>query len=76
MARRKKKWMARARRRMEQKGTVGAFTRWCKQQGYGGVTDECNRAGLRRGGVIAKRAAFAKAARTVARRRRKARRRK
>ena len=31
---RKKKWLQKARRRMEQKGTVGALTRAAKRAGY------------------------------------------
>ena len=60
------KWMQKAAARMEKKGTVGSFTRWCKSQGYGGVTGACIKAGLAKGGKIAKKAAFAKAARSVA----------
>jgi hypothetical protein len=62
-----KKWMQKAATRMEKKGTVGSFTRWCKSKGYGGVTGECIRAGLKAGGKMAKKAAFAKAARSVSR---------
>lgn len=58
-----KKWMQKASRRMKKKGTVGSFTRWAKAHGYGGVTSEAIEAGLRAGGKIAKKAAFAKAAR-------------
>jgi len=39
----------------------GSFTAWCKRQGFGGVTCECIRKGLKQGGKIAKKAAFAKA---------------
>jgi hypothetical protein len=56
-------WMQKAAKRMKKKGTVGSFTRWCKDHGYGGVTSEAIAAGLRAGGKIAKKAAFAKAAR-------------
>jgi hypothetical protein len=66
----KKKWMQGAAARMKRKGTVGAFTRWCKAQGYGGVTSECIRAGLKSSNpTIRKRAGFAKAAKSVARKR-------
>ncbi len=37
----------------------GAFTKWCKQNGFGDVNCKCICAGLAKGGVIAKRANFA-----------------
>ncbi len=49
---------------MQKRGTVGSFTEWCKRKGYGGVTDACIAAGLKAGGLIAKKAAFAKAVRS------------
>jgi hypothetical protein len=58
-----KRWMQKAAKKMKKKGTVGSFTRWCKAHGYGGVTSAAIAAGLRAGGKIAKKAAFAKAAR-------------
>ena len=58
-----KRWMQKANRSMKRRGTVGSFTKWCKDHGYGGVTSEAIAAGLRAGGKIAKKAAFAKAAR-------------
>jgi len=58
-----KRWMQKAAKRMKKKGTVGSFTRWAKSHGYGGVNSEAIAAGLRAGGKIAKKAAFAKAAR-------------
>ena len=64
MAKRRRKggyWLARARHGMEQRGTVGKFGR---------ATPEKIRRGLARGGKEAKRAAFAKAMRTIAARRR------
>ena len=68
----KKKWMGRARTSMKKRGTVGAFTRYCRSKGFKGVTAECIRMGLRSSSAtIRKRAGFAKAARTVARRRKK-----
>lgn len=63
MAKKKKKWMQKAARSMKRRGTVGSFTRWCKKQGFRGVTNECIRRALKRGGALAKKAAFAKAAR-------------
>lgn len=66
----KKKWLQAARERMEKKGTVGAFTRWCKQQGFSGVTDACIRAGLQSDNpTIRKRAHFARVVRKINRRR-------
>jgi hypothetical protein len=38
---------------------TGAFTKWCKDNGYGDVNCKCICAGLKAGGVIAKRANFA-----------------
>lgn len=62
------KWMQKAAARMKRKGTVGAFTRYCG----GKVTNECIQRGLRSSNpTIRKRAAFAKAARKVARNRKK-----
>lgn len=61
-----KKWMQKATKSMERRGTKGSFTQWCKSHGYGGVTDACIKAGLKAGGAIAKKAQFAKAARSVA----------
>lgn len=46
-AKRPKKWIQSASARMKKKGTVGSFTRWCKQKGFGGVTSECITAGKR-----------------------------
>lgn len=64
------KWMQKARKSMKRRGTVGAFTRYCKSKGFKGVTAECIRMGLKsKSATIRKRAAFAKAARTAARRR-------
>jgi hypothetical protein len=60
------KWMQKAATKMKKKGTEGSFTRWCKQHGYGGVTGACIAAGLKKGGKIAKKAAFAKAAKKIA----------
>jgi hypothetical protein len=57
----KKRFLQRARKSMEERGTVGAF---------GKATPKKIAAGLRKGGVQAKRAAFAKAMKTIARKRR------
>jgi hypothetical protein len=68
----KKKWMQKASASMKKRGTVGSFTAWCKSQGFGGVTTECIRKGLAsKSKAIRKKAAFAKAARSVARKRKK-----
>ena len=53
------KWMQKAAASMERRGTEGSFTKWCG----GKVTDACIKRGLAEGGKIAKKAAFAKAAR-------------
>lgn len=67
-----KKWMQKARQRMERKGTVGAFTAWCKRRGYSGVTEACIQEGLRsKNPKTRKRAAFAKAARNIAKKRKR-----
>jgi len=60
----KQMWLQNARKSMQKRGTVGSFTEWCKRKGYGGVTDACIAAGLKAGGLIAKKAAFAKAVRS------------
>jgi hypothetical protein len=73
---RKKKWMQAAAKKMRKKGTVGSFTAWCKRKGYGGVTDACIAAGLKAGGKIAKKAQFAKAARSAAKKKRRKRKKK
>ncbi|RLJ03383.1 MAG: hypothetical protein DRP08_03615 [Candidatus Aenigmatarchaeota archaeon] len=51
----------------------GAFTRWCKAQGYGGVTEVCIAKGLAAGGTIAKRASLARTFRRMAKKRKKGR---
>ncbi len=58
-----KDWMGKASKRMKRKGTEGSFTRWCKKQGYNGVTQACIKKGLKQGGKIAKKANFARNAR-------------
>ena len=56
-----KKWIQKATARMKKKGTVGAFTRWCKAQGFGGVTNACIAKGLRsKNPKIRRRANFAR----------------
>lgn len=50
-------WMAKARASMERRGTVGSF---------GKATPSKIKAGLAAGGKMAKKAAFAKAAKTIA----------
>jgi hypothetical protein len=54
------RWLGKARESMERRGTVGSF---------GPATESNIQAGLRAGGKRAKKAAFAKAMRTIARRR-------
>ena len=60
----KKAWLQNAKKSMQRRGTVGSFTAWCRSKGYDGVTDACIREGLKVGGVIAKKARFAKAVRS------------
>ena len=60
-----------AAKRIEQKGTKGDFTAWCKRHGYKGVTNKCIQEALKAGGRAAKMAAFAKAARSIAKKRKK-----
>ncbi|MEM1672167.1 MAG: hypothetical protein QXT86_08965 [Archaeoglobaceae archaeon] len=68
----KKKWLQEARKRMEEKGTVGAFTAYCKRKGYRGVTQECiNEAKASGNPVLKKRAIFAENVRKIARKRKK-----
>ena len=59
------KWIQKAVKKMEQKGTKGSFTRWCKSNGYDGVTSDCISAALKKGGKVAKKASFAKAMRSI-----------
>ena len=63
---RKKKWIPRDLRE-------GAFTRWCKAQGYGGVTEACIVKGLAAGGTVAKQANLARTFRRIAKKRKKGR---
>ncbi len=56
------KFIQKAVKKMQKKGTVGAF---------GKATSKKISAGLKKGGVQAKRAAFAKAMKTIAARRKK-----
>lgn len=68
----KKKWLQKATKKMEKKGTVGSFTAWCKRQGFDGVTDECIAKGLQsKDPAIRKKAHFARNARKAARGRRR-----
>ena len=41
-----KKWMQKATKAIERHHTKGAFTRWCKEQGFSGVTKRCITMGL------------------------------
>lgn len=62
MAKKKKKWIQKARNRMKRKGTIGSFTKYCG----GKVTDECIRRALKsKDPRIRKKAAFAKAMRSI-----------
>jgi len=55
----KKKWIQKA----VPAKNKGKFKDWCKEHGYGGVSDECIKAALKKGGHAAKMASFAKAMR-------------
>jgi len=66
-----KKWMSKATHPSRR----GEFTRYCKSKGYKGVTDKCIDEALKSGNKRrVKQAQFAKAARTVAKRHRRAKR--
>lgn len=69
--RKRRKWMAKARRRMEQKGTVGAFTRQAKSAGKSvqEYATQVLKPGSKASTTTKKRAAFAKAARKIAQKR-------
>ncbi len=54
-----RKWIQKATKRMKRKGTLGAF---------GKATGKKIRAGLRKGGIAAKRANFARNMKKIARR--------
>jgi len=65
-----KKWLQEASKRMEEKGTKGAFTAYCKKKGYKGVTQECIEEAKRSGNpTLKKRAIFAENVRKIARKR-------
>ncbi len=71
---RNKKWLQKARARMERKGTVGAFTAYCKRKGYSGVTQACineaKREAKKTGNTtLLKRAIFAQNVKKIARKR-------
>lgn len=74
MARKKEnksgKWLQEARERMEKKGTVGAFTAYCKSKGYRGVTQACINEAKKSGNpTLVKRAVFAENVRKIAKKR-------
>ena len=54
------KWIQKATARMKRKGTLGSF---------GKATSKRIKSGLKKGGKMAKKAAFAKAMKTIARKR-------
>ena len=58
----KKTGFVKAAKSIERRGTEGTFTAYCG----GKVTDACIKKGLAAGGLWAKRAAFAKAAKSIA----------
>jgi len=64
----KHNWIQKATKSMEERGTKGSFTRWCKANGYGGVTGACIAAGLKsKNPSIRKKAAFARAMHSIQR---------
>ena len=72
MAKKKSKWMGKARARMKKKGSAGSFTRWCESRGHDGVTAKCIQEGLAsKSKAIRKKAGFARSARSVARKRKR-----
>lgn len=72
MAKKKSKWMGKARASMKRRGTVGSFTRWCKSRGHDGVTAKCIQEGLAsKSKAIRRKAGFAKAARSISRKKKR-----
>ena len=66
------KWLQKASKKMEQKGTVGAFTAYCKRKGYKGVTQQCIAEAKKSGNkTLVKRAVFAENVKKIARKRKK-----
>jgi len=69
-------WLQEARERMERKGTVGKFTRYCIRKGYKGVTQACineaKREARKTGNTeLLKEAVFAQNVRKIAKKRKK-----
>lgn len=63
----KKGWIQKVNEQMEKKGTKGAFTEWCKKQGYEGVSQECIEKGKKsRNPTTRKRAQLAETFRKIA----------
>lgn len=54
-----KKWLQKATKKMEKKGTEGDFTEYCKRSGFAGVSQECINHAAKAGGRPAKMALFA-----------------
>lgn len=68
----KKKWMQAAAKRMEKKGTRGAFGDWCREHGFNGATSECIAYALAHGSTTTKqRANFAQRAKKASRKRKR-----
>jgi len=66
MAKKKEKWIQEAIKK------PGAFTQWCKRQGYEGVTQECIEKGKKSDNItIRRRAILAETLRRLAKRRKK-----
>jgi len=55
-----RKWIQKATEKMEEKGTVGSFSAWCKRKGHDGATTACIKQGLAsKDPAIRKKAQFA-----------------
>jgi len=73
-SKKEEKWLQEAAERMEEKGTEGAFTAWCKRHGFKGVTQEAinlaKKIAKERGDTtLLRRAIFAENARKIAKKR-------
>lgn len=68
-----KRWMQKARKRMEKKGTVGAFSKAAEEAGMEvqAFAKKVLKGGKKYSTTMKRRAAFAKAAAKIAKRRRK-----
>jgi len=68
----KKRWIQEVTKKMEKKGTKGAFTEWCRRRGYSGVTQACIEEGKRSKNPTTRRRAYlAETLRKIAKKRKK-----